>query len=412
MTANAATPSAAPTTDIWLARQPIVDADRRLVGWEILFRSSQENHSGVTDGNRATSEVMLNTFVELGLDTVVGQHLAFVNLTREFLIGEFPLPACQSQLVLEVLEDVAPTDDVLSGIRRLRAAGYTIALDDVVYHPGLQPLLELASIVKVDLPLTPPDELASHVQELQQHGVHLLAEKVERRSEFELCKQLGFQLFQGYFLSQPEIVQGRKLNSHKLALVDTLAKLNDPAATFSDLESTIERDPGLCVKLLKYVNSSHFGIRREVDSLHRALVLLGVGNIRTITTLLVLADDRSTATVDVHAALTRAWTCRGLVEHRDSQYGHQLFTAGLLSRLDVLMQCPLEEALAGFAMTEDIREGVLNRTGEIGEILDQVECYERGAWDELAMSDENSDRLRTAYLDAIARVDASFGSAT
>jgi EAL and modified HD-GYP domain-containing signal transduction protein len=395
---NTAAPACA---DAWVARQPVVNARQELIAYEILYRTRHPLHAAIRDPSRATSEVLLNVFTDLGIPNVVGKVPAMVNITRDFLVGELPLPSCPNRLVLEVLEDIQPDPEVLAGIVRLRQQGYAIALDDFVYQPHLEPLLELATIVKVDLPQIPHSELAQQVALLRRWPVQLLAEKVEDWHQFATCRDLGFELFQGHFLSRPELLHGHKLEASRLALLRILARVHDPSATFQDLEHTIEQVPAMCVKLLRYVNSSQTGLQRKVDSLHRALVLLGLEEIRTITTLLALVGTDALSPLAVNTAWVRAVMCRrlGLCYGHDP---HAYFTAGLLSMLDVLMGRPLEEVIASLPLDENMRSAILRFEGPMGRPLKAVVHYEQGQWDKLIGQSYELAILRSAYLEAIA----------
>lgn len=395
-------------TPVWVGRQPIVDADKQILAYEVLYRSAAVGHANIGDGNQATSAVLLNMFVDIGLEQVADDRVAFINLTREFLIGEYPLPECPERLVLEILEDVKIDDALIESVKKLRRAGYRVALDDVVYRPGLEPLLELASVVKVDLPKIPQDEWPQHVEALRRWPVKLLAEKVETQEEFEICRDLGFDLFQGYFLSKPELVEGRKLDGNQLALLRILAEVNSPETDIEALTKTVEQDPALCVKLLKYVNSSHMGLRRTVESLKHACVLMGLQNLRTITTLLLLAGNKNLPQHAARAALLRGWMCRNLVREPEPVDPHALFTVGLLSLLDVLMGQPLASLLAELPLEENVRAAILERSGPAGRVLETVIQYESCDWDRLTRIGADTNLLRSAYLQAVAEVKAAW----
>lgn len=398
------------STPIWVGRQPIVNARKNLVAYEILYRCSATNHANVVDGNRATSTVLLNLLLEMGLEQVVDDRLAFVNFTREFLTGKFPLPDCPQHLVLEVLEDIEPDRELVEGLRKLRKQGFKIALDDVVYHPKLEPLLEHASVVKVDLSLIPQDEWGDHVSQFRNWPVKLLAEKVETAEEFQLCQTLGFDLFQGYFLSKPELLEGRKLDSNQTTLLKILSEINAPDIEIHDLTRTVELDPGLCVKILRYVNSSHFGIRRNVESLQHACVMLGLETLRTLTTLLLLVGNQTVPQQAARTALLRASMCRNLAKDQAGVTSHSAFTAGLLSMLDVLLGQPLDKLLAALPLEDTIPTAILDGEGTLGQLLQKVKIYERCEWGTLAKLSVDANSFRRAYLDAAAEVRAAWES--
>lgn len=409
---SALTANPACSTPVWLGRQPIVDSRKRLVAYEVLYRSGTESEAAFQDGNQATSAVLLNTFVELGIDQVVEDRVAFINFTREFLTGAYPLPECPKRLVLEVLEDIEPDEELIQSLKQRRYEGYKIALDDFVHHPRLEPLLDLATIVKVDLRNIPREDWPNHVQRLRKKPLRLLAEKVETLEEFECCKSLGFDLFQGFFLARPEIIEGRRLDCNQMALMRVIAEINSPKSDIGRLSRIVEQDPALCIKLLRYVNSSHFGIRQKVKTLQHACAMLGLEAIRTITTLLMLAGNPHVPQQAAKDALLRAWMCRSLAENLNAPDAHSLFTVGLLSMLDVLLGKPLEESLAQLPIEDSITEAILHGRGLPGQVLRLVVSYEKCEWDDLTKNGANADRMRTAYLESLKQVKQAWAAAS
>ena len=192
--------------DIYLGRQPIHGRNLDVIAYELLFRRGEGNHANVSAGDRATSRVILNTFAGLGLERVVGNRTAFLNITRSFIVGTYPLPVPPDRVVLEVLEGVTPDAEVLGGLERLKHLGYRIALDDFVLDEGTRALLPYADIVKVDCLDQSPSELRDQVERLRPHGLLLLAEKVETQEQLDRCRGLGFDYFQGYHLSRPDVI--------------------------------------------------------------------------------------------------------------------------------------------------------------------------------------------------------------
>lgn len=190
--ATASTPPV-PTRQIFIGRQPIFDRDLQVYGYELLFRDSQVNAAEIVDGDQATAQTLVNGIMEFGLEQLVGEKLAFVNLTRNFLLQQERLPAMQKRLVLEVLEDIRPDAEILTALRQLAGRGYTIALDDFTYREELLPLVDSAQILKLELPQIGIEALPRHVERLRPYGLRLLAEKVETHEEFELCKSLGIE---------------------------------------------------------------------------------------------------------------------------------------------------------------------------------------------------------------------------
>ncbi|MFW5909296.1 MAG: EAL and HDOD domain-containing protein [Thiohalospira sp.] len=391
-------------TDVLVGRQPIYRRNLDVYAYELLFRGHNDNEAGVTDGDRATSEVLYNTFVEIGVDEIVGRHRAFVNLTPAFLTGDYPLPTTEGQLVLEILEDTPVTEEIVRAVAHLRARGYTIALDDFVYQPHLEPLVRQADIIKIDLMQLEEGQLEEHVARLSGNGTRLLAEKVETHEEFHHCRELGFDLFQGFFFCKPEVVRGNHLPTNRVAVAELLAALQDPEVELATLERLISRDVTLSYRLLRLINSAYFNLRREVDSVGRALMLLGLDSVRNWATLLTLSSVEDKPTELVRTAVVRARLCRNLGAEADPDTGSDLyFTVGLFSTLDALLDRPLETVLEQLPLSRPVAAALLERGGTPGAVLDCALAYEQGDWKAV----ENNTcgispgAVRDAYLEAV-----------
>ena len=243
---------AAPTS--LLARQPIYRQDLSVFGYELLFRTSQPASTSEFDGNLATTSVVLAAFVDIGLNALVGNHRAFVNFPRDFLVGRRPIPDRSKQLVIEILEDIRIDDELIAGLTRLKDQGYTLALDDVVYSEMLLPIMHLIDIVKLEYPAILKGQLDNHVAGFREWPVQLLAEKIETREEFEECRDAGFDFFQGFFLSQPEIVRSR-VSDRQSPMLPLLSKLHSSCDNFDELEQLVRNDADLCFRMMRYLHS-------------------------------------------------------------------------------------------------------------------------------------------------------------
>lgn len=398
--------------DIFIGRQPIFDRDLQVYAYELLFRSGTENRAGEFDGDQATSQVIVNAFIEIGLDQIVGDQPAFINLTRSFVTSSAPLPFPKDRVVLEVLEDIHPDAEVVAGARALAAQGYTLALDDFVFNENLRPLIELAHIVKIDLMSLSRAELDEHVRMLRGYPVKLLAEKIETQEEFEHCKALGFDYFQGYFLSRPNVVQSQQLPPNRLAVLQLLSKLQNPDVDAGEIEGLISHDIALSYKLLRYINSAFFALPRKIDSIRQAVVYLGTQSIKTWVTLLVVAGLGNKPAELVIQAMQRAKMCELLAQTAKRPHTEAYFTVGLFSLLEALMDTPLPKILESLPFTEDIRAALLKQEGPYGEALTCVIAYEKGdfnrAWfDRLAPS-----QMTDAYLASARWADQSASALT
>lgn len=366
--------SEAQQSRVLLARQAILDEAARLHGYELLFRGA------FTNGESATSEVLLNAFAELEIEDVVGAGVAFVNFPRRLLMTQPPFDP--RRLVIEVLEDVEVDDCLVERLGTLRRQGYTIALDDFVLGPANHRLLAQAAIVKLDVLATAPDALERDAARLRAEGLTLLAEKVEDQETFRHCQSLGFTLFQGFFFAKPEVLTGRSLPASKLAVLQLLAELYAQDADFDQLQTTIARDAALSFKLLRFMNSAAFSLRVPVDSIAGAMTLLGMDQVRQWASMLAMTSmsDKPHALTMLTAA--RAATCAALCERAGRpELASPAFTAGLFSTMDAFFDRPLGEVLASLPLEDGIKGALLDRRGPLGGLLTLVCARERGETD-------------------------------
>jgi EAL and modified HD-GYP domain-containing signal transduction protein len=332
-------------------------------------------------------------------------------LTGSFIRGDHPLPLDNRQVVLEILEDIEPDQQVVEGMRKLAENQFIIALDDFVYSDKYIPLLELAHIVKLEVMGRSEEELREKIRQLEPFQVKLLAEKVETHEEFEMCKALGFVYFQGYFLCKPHIIEGRSMPANRLVILSLLARLQDPDADIAELERLIVQDVSLTYRLLRFINSAAFALGKEVDSVHRALILIGTNTIKKWVNLLLLAriDDKPRELM--RTALIRARMCELLANlHNHPKERDQYFTCGLFSVLDALMDRPMAELLAELPLSSEVKEALLENKGESGKVLTEVLNYEKGAWQALLESGIAARDFRDCYLQAVLWADESMGS--
>ena len=389
--------------EIFIARQPIYNRTQHVFGYELLYRSDDENRAKVVEEDAATSQTLLNAFTEIGLNNLVGNRSAFVNLSRGFLIGNYPLPLPSERVVVEVLESVTVDDELIQGVKQLSRRGYTIALDDFVYREEVLPLLKLADIVKLDIQAMSEDDLRHHVATLSEYrGLKLLAEKVEVLEEYEVCRDLGFNYFQGYFFSRPRIIKRKRVPNNQVALVQLLAELQRPDVTVPKLETLISRDVGLSYKLLRYINSAFFGLPKPIESIQRAVVFLGTNVIKRWATLLVLSRVEDKPAELMVTAVVRAKMSEILAKAMGYEAEDTCFTVGLLSVLDALLDMEMDKVLGMLTMSDDVNSALLHREGTPGKILEMVLHYEFNEWDEVRHSELDVDLIRDAYLQSIA----------
>lgn len=387
-----------------MARQPIYDKQSNVVAYELLFRQCGATTADVVDGDAATSELLLDAFTQWDIREIVGNTRAFVNFTRT-LIGK-PPPFDKQLLVIEVLEDVPIDEELACNLKDLSEQGYTIALDDFVHSPNAEQILPYADIVKIDLMQLSPTELEEQVTLLRPYRAKLLAEKVETHEEFANCKALGFDYFQGYFLSKPEILSSKKVPASKLAVLDLMQKLQDPDIDLRTLESVISSDPVLSFKTLKLVNAASYTKVAKIESIGRAINYLGLNTLCSLASLLALSNlsDKPSALKD-HSCL-RAKLCE-LIGHRITpEEASSYFSVGLLSTLDAYFDKSLLEVVQLLTLHEDVELALTCRQGCLGKVLDVV-CHLQQAdfdhvdWGFLAEHKISPEQLNEMTQDSI-----------
>ena len=387
-------------TTIFLARQPIYDHQLNVFAYELLFRSKASEQAHVTDGNEATSEVLVSTVMDIGLENIVGNRLAFINLTRDFLVGSLPMLQTHSQIVLEVLEDEFPDQELATALEKLQHTGCNIALDDFIYTPAYRRLLEFAHFVKLDVRVLGPEKLATHVELLRDFNVKLLAEKVESQEEFEHCRTLGFDYFQGFFFCKPEIITGKRTEGNRLIVLQFLAELQNPTVTMDELELLISQDASLVYQLLRYMNSAFYNLSTKVESIKHALTLLGTNEVRKWASLMLmlrLSDEKPKELIVT--GMIRAKMAELLGGDDKNKTPDQYFTVGLFSILDALMDMPLPEVLDALPLCKETSSALKSYKGAMGETLHHIIDYEHAAWD--ALVDVDCRAYQEAYIQAI-----------
>lgn len=399
------------TNTAYVGRQPIYSRDLQTIAYELLFRSGDANQAEFSSGEQATADLLLNVFAEIGLERVVGKLPAFINVSEEFILNGFCQAIPQDKVVIEVLEDVRPTPEVLASLKALRRAGYKIALDDFVYSKELMPLVELVSIVKVDLPLIPRDQLANHVELLRQYDLTLLAEKVETAEEFQLCHELGFDYFQGYFFCRPSIIKGKRVSSNRLTVMRLISKLQAPSITLDEISDIIQTEPTLAYKLLRFVNSSRCGLDHKIESIRHAVVMVGIQQVKTLCALTMLAEVGMGKPAElVKTLLVRAKMAELLALQLKLEKSDSYFLVGLFSAIDALLDLPMDQALNRVPVSQEVHDALLSGSGTLGMILNCVLEYERGHWDDVASELVDSRYIKKSYLQAIEWADDSLDS--
>jgi c-di-GMP-related signal transduction protein len=367
-------------THFFLGRQPIVGRDRELVAYELLFRSSMTNAATVLDDVAASATVIQHIFSDLGMPLALGDKQGFINLPTPLLMSDLIEVLPPERIVLEILESVTLTPDVVTRCQQLQEAGYRLALDDVVgLSPDTQAVLPLVKLVKLDMMALCREEIIDLVRDLRPYGLTLLAEKVETLEQYEFCRELGFDLFQGYFFAKPVILTGRTVPPSSLALLRLLGLIIADAEV-EELEHVLKQAPSLTLRLLKMVNAAAFGMKKKISTLREAIFMIGRMQLSRLVQIMLFAQQSSLAATSnpvLHAAIVRARLMEGLADAlgwpglRD-----RAFMVGMLSLIDVVFQQPMADLLALTNVEDTLQSAIMHRSGPLGRLLQLVMASE------------------------------------
>lgn len=395
----------------YIGRQPIVDLQQKIIGYELLFRHSADAADAqVPNDLEAGSKVLINTFSNMDANWLLGDKLAFINIAAPMLESDFLelLPA--KRVVLELLETVEATPELIARIQSLRQMGFRFALDDFDHRPINTELLPLADFVKVDIHELGLDKSATLVRSLQNCGAKLIAEKVETRTEFKFCKELGFHYFQGYYFAHPETLTAKIINPAHATVLSLLNKVRNNADV-KEIETGFKADVALSFKLLRYINSVGFGLSCEIQSIRHALAILGYQQLyRWLTLLLATAGNDSTPPALMKTAITRGRLTELLGQgYLEKSERDNLFIVGIFSMLDAMLEMPMADILEKLYLPEAICDALLTRQGMYGPFLSLAEACESsdpGRIEELADSMAmDPESINKAHLEALAWVE-------
>ncbi|MEJ2592278.1 MAG: HDOD domain-containing protein [Candidatus Thiodiazotropha sp.] len=388
--------------DIYLGRQAIYDRYGKRYAYELLYRSASDETNAIStllDGDSATSEVLLNTFMEIGLERIAGDARVFINLTRNLIACDHPLVQRKEQVVMELLEDIPVDEALVEQVACLSKMGVQLALDDYVFDPVWDPLLPWVQIVKLEIPALSLEQIRAGLPKLRRHGLKLVAEKVETAESYKALYDMGIDYFQGFYFSRPELIGGKRLEENQVVVLRLLAEINRPDATIEDIEALIRQDAGLSYKTLRYINSAAVGIPRKVESIGQAVIFMGFRRIRAWANLLVMAGLKIRLEDHYLMALVRAHLCERLMSHAQPRGGSG-FIVGLLSTLDLLLGRPLNEILAELPLADEITNALLQGAGDAGSALTCARRVEDGEWHRVEFPGLDRDQIYRHYLEA------------
>jgi len=394
----------------FLGRQPILDRNQEIVGYELLFRAAERNVAEFESYSQASASVITSALASFGIEEVLGGKYGFINVHLGLLLSEMLEVLPKGQTVLELLEFIELDAQVLERCRELKEIGFNLALDDHEYSNDNSDIYHVVDIVKIDILQTGMESLPAIVQALRRTPVKILAEKVETFEQFDTCYRMGFDLFQGYFFERPVVLNKRRIDVSGMAMLKLLQQLTMDAS-LNEIEQTFKENPSLSYNLLRLVNSVAMGMREKIKTLRHAILLLGTEHLRRWTQLSLFAgnDSRGMNNPLLEMAAVRGRLMEIIVKQingtvANDEQSEAAFMTGILSLLEVLFETPMSEIIAHLNLTDDVSNALLFRSGQLGSMLTLAEKLEVTDFDAvtplLAECRVSLDQLLTAQLEA------------
>lgn len=378
--------SQSPLRRKYVARQPIFDRDKKVIGYELLFRTGLDNVFDESwPQDEASSQILVDSILLFGMSELGGGKKVFINFTRNVLLRDFITVFPKEILVIELLENIQPDPPIITTCKHLKEKGYHLALDDFVFQPQFCQLMPFIDIVKIDFCATSRSDCQKILSHINQPNIKFLAEKVETLDDFQQAKDMGYDYFQGFFFSKPIIVSSNDISSLEVNMLNLLNKLYQPEIDLEEIEQIIKKDVALAYKLIRFINSASFGLFVEVHSIMQALNLLGIIELRKWISLIILSQlSHDEPDELMFSSIIRARFSE-LIAQQIGQNEHraEFFLMGLFSLIDVFFERPMPEVLLELPLANDIKQALLTGNGIMGEVLDLVVAYERGDWQHL-----------------------------
>lgn len=392
--------------DIYIARQPVFDRKMQIYGYELLYRKSHINSFEEADDDRATAEVLCNAFLVIGIDDLTSGSMAFINFSKELIESDIPLLLPKDKVVFEVLERSKATQATIDACARIRSLGYQVALDDFALDDDNIPLLGSVDILKIEYHGLSLDKQAMLLKRYK-GKIRFLAEKIETREDYQKAYELGYDYFQGYFFSKPYMITSKEIKTLNITLFNIINELRSPDPSFDKLAEMISHDLGLSYKLLKLANSVYVGSRSKIRTVNRALTTLGTRELYQWASLMLIKDVQTLENAElIKLSLIRGKLMSLLADERkENGNTSDYFYTGIFSSIDILLNRPMEDILAGLPLSDAVEEALLGKDGDVRQMLDLIISFERAdfrnmdaLWEKYKIS---SERFMFLYVSAL-----------
>lgn len=397
-------------SEFHVGRQPIYNRELEVFAYELMSHGNDDSATTAAATDKTTSQVIINAFMEIGIDNIVGKHTAFIKLAERFLTGDTQLPMPPDKVILKIPGYIQVNTTVQEAAARLTRAGFRLALDDYLVHRHLQPLAIMASMIDINIEGLDRTALAAHIKILKKLHPTLLADYVKTYADYEFCRDLGVDYFQGYFLSRPRIISGEALATNKLSVMNLLATLHNPDTETDAIEQVISHDVSLSYKILKLMNSAFFNAPKKIDSIKHAVLMLGRKQLGTWASMMALTGMDDKPREQVRIAMIRAKSCELLAQKAGLKPLDSFFTVGMFSALDLLMDRSLEELISPLPLADNLKKALLNREGEVGAALNCTLAQETGDWLNIRFARLSANELNAVNIAAIQWVEEIINS--
>ncbi|KZY46532.1 diguanylate phosphodiesterase [Pseudoalteromonas shioyasakiensis] len=392
----------------YAARQPILDKEKKLVGYELLFRDGVDNVFPDIDGDEATSRLIEGSQFNFGLEDLTDNKPAYINFTLETLQKGYPLLLGKEQVVVEILETIQPGKRLLALVKDLKERGYTLALDDYIHQPVWRHFYPYIDMIKIDFLTTDKESIEAVIEAIKPHPhIKLLAEKVETYEKYQLALEMGFSYFQGFFFSKPEMVQSKTLPPSEMALAELLYETSSIDLNLRKITEVFERDVNLSYKLLRYSNSAAFKRRAEISTIKQALIVLGSEEIKRFLSLLFAAQVSADKPAElIRLSLTRARFAELLaISHGKLRDTGMAFLTGMMSLMDAILDEDMPSVMNKLPLTNEIKDALLKGEGLLATYLNLVKFYEQANWEKAKEIQQQlglkPEEVPDAYHDAL-----------
>ncbi|HAU04011.1 EAL domain-containing protein [Pseudoalteromonas sp. S4488] len=392
----------------YAARQPILDKEKKLVGYELLFRDGVDNVFPDIDGDEATSRLIEGSQFNFGLEDLTDNKPAYINFTLDTLQKGYPLLLGKEQVVVEILETIQPGKRLLALVKDLKERGYTLALDDYIHQPVWRHFYPYIDMIKIDFLTTDKESIEAVIEAIKPHPhIKLLAEKVETYEKYQLALEMGFSYFQGFFFSKPEMVQSKTLPPSEMALAELLYETSSIDLNLRKITEVFERDVNLSYKLLRYSNSAAFKRRAEISTIKQALIVLGSEEIKRFLSLLFAAQVSADKPAElIRLSLTRARFAELLaISHGKLRDTGMAFLTGMMSLMDAILDEDMPSVMNKLPLTNEIKDALLKDEGLLATYLNLVKFYEQANWEKAKEIQQQlglkPEEVPDAYHDAL-----------